>query len=98
MFKGCNEVSNVGKIEGLKLVHHLVKFFTLKNFHRSFTILIEQMMWQGGFIYIQNNCRDFGVKGTRNLTLYQNLDFFQRLLTHTFYNMVLMCAKVNCSS
>jgi hypothetical protein len=25
-------------------VHHLVKFLTLKNFHRPFPILIEQMM------------------------------------------------------
>jgi len=36
MLKGYNEVLNVGKIEGLELVHHLVKFFTLKNFRRSF--------------------------------------------------------------
>jgi hypothetical protein len=37
MLKGYNEVLNVGRIEGSELVHHLVKFFTLKNFHRSFT-------------------------------------------------------------
>ncbi len=56
------------------------------------------MMCQKGFICIQGNCRDFGVKGTRNLTFYQNLDFFQRLLAHTFCNRVLMCAKMNRNS
>jgi hypothetical protein len=35
---------NVGRTKGLELVHHLVKFLTLKNFHRPFPILIEQMM------------------------------------------------------
>ncbi len=44
MLKGCNEVLNVGRTKGLELVHHLVKFLTLKNFHRPFPILIEQMM------------------------------------------------------
>jgi len=44
MLKGCNEVSNVGRTEGLELVHHLVKFLTLKNFHRLFPIPIEKMM------------------------------------------------------
>jgi len=43
MLKGCNEVSNVGRTKGLELVHHLVKFLTLKNFHRPFPIFIEQM-------------------------------------------------------
>jgi hypothetical protein len=98
MLKGCNEVSDVGRTQGLELVRHLIKFFTLKNFHKSFAILIEQMMCQKGFIFIQGNCKKFGIKGTRNLTFYQNLDFFQRLLGHTFYNMVLVCAKVNCNS
>jgi hypothetical protein len=32
------------------------------------------------------------------LTFYQNLDFFQRFLTHTFYNKVFMRAKMNHSS
>jgi len=36
MSKGYNEVSNVGRIKGLKLVNHLVKFLTLKNLHKSF--------------------------------------------------------------
>ncbi len=96
MLKGYNEVLNVGRIEGLELVHHLVKFFTLKN--KYFTIFIEQMMCQECFICIQGNCKDFGITGTRNLTLYQNLDFFQSLLAHTFYNRVRMCAKVNHNS
>jgi len=56
--KGCNEDLDVGRIEGLKLVHHLVKFFTLKNFHKSFTIFIEQMMCQECFTGIQSDCRD----------------------------------------
>jgi hypothetical protein len=30
------------------------------------------MMCQECFIGIQGNCKDFGVKGTRNLTFYQN--------------------------
>ncbi len=72
VLKGCNEVPNVGRTEELELVHHLVKFFTLKNFHRSFTILIEQMMCQECFIGIQGNFKDFGVKDTKNLTFYQN--------------------------
>jgi len=97
IFKGCNEVPNVGRTQGLELVH-LVKFFTLMNFHQSFAIFIEQMMYQEGFICIRGNCKDFGVMGTRNLTFYQNLDFFQRLLTHTFYNKVFMRAKMNRSS
>ncbi len=42
--KRCNEVLNVERLEGLELVHHLVKFFTLNNFHKSFPIFIEQMM------------------------------------------------------
>jgi len=91
MFKGYNEVSNVGRIERLELVHHLVKFLTLKNFHESFAILIEQMMCQKCFICIQGDCKDFDIRGTRNLTFYQNLDFFQNLLTHTFYNRVHIC-------
>jgi hypothetical protein len=73
-------------------------FVTLKNFRKSFANLIEQMMCQKGFIFIQGNCKKFGIKGMMNLTFYQNLDFFQRLLGHTFYNMVLVCAKVNCNS
>jgi hypothetical protein len=28
MLKECNEAPNVGRLEGLELVHHLVKFFT----------------------------------------------------------------------
>jgi hypothetical protein len=42
--------------------------------------------------------QDFGIRGTKNLTFYQNLDFFQRFPAHTFYNRVLMCAKVSHSS
>ncbi len=30
MLKGCNEVANVGRTKRLELVHHLVKFVTLK--------------------------------------------------------------------
>ncbi len=98
MLKGCNEVPNVGRTQGLELVCHLVKFFTLKNFHRSFTILIEQMMCQEGFTCIQGDCKKFSIRGMRNLTFYQNFDFFQRFLAHTFYNKVFMCAKVNHNS
>ncbi len=98
MLKGCNEVPNVGRTKGLELVHYLVKFLTLKNFHRSFTILIEQIMCQECFIRIQGDCKDFGVKAMRNLTFYQNLDFFQNLYAHIFCNKVFMRAKVDCSS
>jgi hypothetical protein len=41
VFKGHNEVPDVGRTEGLKLVHHIVKFFNLNNFHKYFAILIE---------------------------------------------------------
>jgi hypothetical protein len=76
VLKGCNEVPNVGKTQGLQPVRHLVKFLTLKNFHRSFAILIEQMMCQKGFTYIQGDCKKIGVKGMKNLTFYQNFDLF----------------------
>jgi len=98
VLKRCNEVSDVGRIKSLELVHHLVKFLILKNFQRSFTILIEQMMCQKCITCIQGDCKDFGNRGTRNLTFYQNLDFFQSLLTHTFCNKLLMRAKANCNS
>jgi hypothetical protein len=60
--KDTMEVLNVGRTQGLEFVHHLVKFFTLKNFHRSFTILIEQMMCQEGFTCIQGDYKNFGVR------------------------------------
>jgi hypothetical protein len=59
------------------------------------SILVEQMMCQEGFTCIQGDYKDFSVMGTRNLTFYQTLDLFQRLLGHTFYNRVLIRAKVN---
>ncbi len=65
LLKGCNEVSNVGITQGLELVHHLVKFLTLKNFHRSFAILIEQMMSQEGFTCIQSDYKKIGIKGMK---------------------------------
>jgi hypothetical protein len=64
----------------------------------SLAFLIEQMMCQEGLTCIQGDCKDFGAKGTRNLTLYQNLDFFQSFLAHTFRNKVFMRAKVNHNS
>ncbi len=98
MLKGCNEVSYVGIIKGLELVHHLIKFPTLNNLHKFFDILIEQMMCQECFTCIQGDYRDFDIKGMRNLTFYQNLDFFQSLTVHTFCNKVHMRAKANHSS
>ncbi len=97
-WQGCDEVPNVGRTKGLELVHHLVKFLTLKNFHMSFAILIEQIMCQECSTHIQGDYKDFSVKAMRNLTFYQNFDFFQSLPTHIFCNKVFMCAKMNCSS
>jgi hypothetical protein len=90
MFKGCNEVLNLGRTEGLELVDHLVEFLPLKNFHMPFPILIEQMMCQEKFNYIKSDCKDFPFMHAKNLTFYQNLDFFQNIFTHTFCNMVFM--------
>jgi hypothetical protein len=36
------------------------------------------------FICIQGDYKDFGVKGMKNLTFYQNLDFVQSLPTIPF--------------